>query len=73
MKRTPVYKGAAQWSRTAYLTLKDDVVEFDCSDEEYGPIRFPLQMLLDAIDSHMDKDRSDWDVTLTDGLDDLDS
>ena len=73
MKQTPVYKGAAQWSRTAYLTLKDDMVEFDCSDEEYGPIQFPLQMLLDAIEIHTEDDMSDWDVTLTDGLDDLDS
>ncbi len=56
MKRTPVYKGAAQWSRTAYLTLKDDMVEFDCSDEEYGPIQFPLQTLLDAIKLHTKED-----------------
>ena len=52
MKRTTVYKGKAAYSRSSYLILEDDMVEFDCSDEEYGPIRFPLQTLLDAIKLH---------------------
>ena len=52
MKRTIVYKGNAAYSRSSHLILEDDMVEFDCSDEEYGPIRFPLQMLLDAIKLH---------------------
>jgi uncharacterized protein YjbK len=52
MKQTVVYKGKAAYSRSSYLTLEDDMVEFDCSDEEYGPIRFPLQTLLDAIKLH---------------------
>ena len=52
MKQTVVYKGNAAYSRSSYLILEDDMVEFDCSDEEYGPIRFPLQTLLDAIKSH---------------------
>lgn len=73
MKRTLVYKGDAAWSRRAYLTLEDDMVEFDCSDGEYGPIRVPLQTLLDAIELHTEDDMSDWDNTLLDGLDDLDS
>ena len=54
MKQTVVYKGGAAYSRSSYLTLEDDMVEFDCSDEEYGPIRFPLQTLLDAIKTHME-------------------
>ncbi len=52
MKQTVVYKGDAAYSRSSYLILEDDMVEFDCSDEEYGPIRFPLQTLLDAIKTH---------------------
>jgi hypothetical protein len=52
MKRTLVYKGDAAWSRSAHLTIEDDTVEFDCSDGEYGPIRFPLQILIDAIKTH---------------------
>jgi hypothetical protein len=52
MKRTIVHAGDAAWSRSAYLTLEDDTVEFDCSEGEYGPIRFPLQTLIDAIKLH---------------------
>jgi hypothetical protein len=54
MKQTVVYKGNAAYSRSSYLKLEDDMVEFDCSDEEYGPIRFPLQILIDAIKTHME-------------------
>lgn len=57
MKRTVVYKGDAAWSRKAYLTIEDDTVEFDCSDGEYGPIRIPLQTLLDAIKTHTEDER----------------
>ena len=73
MKQTVVYKGNAAWSRSSYLKLEDDMVEFDCSDGEYGPIQVPLQTLLDAIELHMEDDMSDWDNTLLDGLEDLDS
>jgi hypothetical protein len=52
MKETVVYEGEANWGRKAILILEDDMVEFDCSDTEYGPIRFPLQTLLDAIKLH---------------------
>jgi hypothetical protein len=56
MKQTVVYKGGAAYSRSSYLILEDDMVEFDCSDEEYGPIRFPLQTLLDAIKTHTENE-----------------
>jgi len=56
MKQTVVYKGNAAYSRSSYLKLEDDMVEFDCSDEEYGPIRFPLQTLLDAIKTHTENE-----------------
>jgi hypothetical protein len=83
MKRTVVYKGDAAWSRKAYLTIEGDTVEFDCSDGEYGPIRIPLQTLIEAIDLHTDRysftlpaddytTLSDWDNTLLDGLEDED-
>ena len=52
MKRTIVYKGNAAYSRSSHLILEDDMVEFDCSEGEYGPIRFPLQTLIDAIKLH---------------------
>lgn len=56
MNRTVVYKGDAAWSRSAHLTIEDDTVEFDCSDGEYGPIRFPLQTLIDAIKTHTENE-----------------
>ena len=51
MKST-VYQGEAKWGRPAYLKLVDDKVVFDCSDEEYGPIEFDLEILVDALSKH---------------------
>lgn len=72
-KITPVYAGRANWDRPAYLKLVDDKVVFDCSDEEYGPIEFDLNLLKQALSEHLystDEDISVWDVTLMDGLED---
>ena len=44
-KQTVVYKGAAQWHRTAIMKLVNDKVVFDCSDEEYGPIEIDIELL----------------------------
>ena len=70
-KTTTVYAGRAQWHRHAYLKLVDDKVVFDCSDEEYGPIEFDLNLLKQALSEHLystDENISVWDVTLLDGL-----
>jgi hypothetical protein len=71
-KTTPVYAGRANWHRHAYLKLIDDKVVFDCSDEEYGPIEFDINLLKRALTDHVygPDDVSDWDATLLDGLDD---
>jgi len=71
-KTTTVYAGRAQWHRHAYLKLIDDKVVFDCSDEEYGPIEFDINLLKRALTDHVygPDDVSDWDATLLDGLDD---
>jgi hypothetical protein len=71
-KTTPVYAGRANWDRPAYLKLVDDKVVFDCSDEEYGPIEFDINLLKRALTDHVygPDDVSDWDATLLDGLDD---
>ena len=77
---TIVYQGDAQWHRPAYLKLVGDQVVFDCSDGEYGPIEFDIKTLKEALFHHDVSDASDWgsddeldwDVTLNDGLDDLD-
>ena len=70
-KTTTVYAGRANWHRHAYLKLIDDKVVFDCSDEEYGPIEFDINLLKRALTDHVygPDDVSDWDATLLDGLD----
>ena len=50
--KTLVYQGNAAWGRNAYLKLVDDKVVFDCSDEEYGPIEFVLELLVKALNKH---------------------
>ena len=50
--KTLVYQGDAAWGRLAYLKLVDDKVVFDCSDEEYGPIEFDLELLTEALSKH---------------------
>ena len=73
-KTTTVYAGRAQWHRHAYLKLIDDKVVFDCSDEEYGPIEFDINLLKRALTDHVygPDDISDWDATLLDGLEEDD-
>lgn len=46
---TYVYKGLAKWGRAAYLKIKGDRIVFDCSQDEYGPISFPIKSLIDAL------------------------
>ena len=50
--KTTVYQGDAAWGRLAYLKLVDDKVVFDCSDGEYGPIEFDLEILVEALSKH---------------------
>ena len=78
IKETVVHKGDAQWHRPAYLKLVGDQVVFDCSDGEYGPIKFDIDTLKRALFAHEIQDEgdwggdaiSDWDETLLDGLED---
>ena len=35
-----VYNGKASYNRDAYLEIEDDNIIFDCSDGEYGPIKY---------------------------------
>jgi hypothetical protein len=78
-EETIVYQGDAQWHRPAYLKLVGNQVVFDCSDGEYGPIKFDIETLKWALFAHEIQDDaewggddiSDWDETLMDGLDDV--
>lgn len=49
---TPVFKGEAKYSRPAYMELDGGKVRFDCSDKEYGPIEFDINLLVDALEIH---------------------
>ena len=49
---TIVYQGEAKWDRRTYLKLVDDKVIYDDSDEEYGPIEFDIELLVEALKKH---------------------
>ena len=49
---TIVTEQDAKYSRNAYLKIVDDKVVFDCSDTEYGPIQFDLELLEEKIKQH---------------------
>lgn len=49
---TIVHFGESKWNRNAYLKLVDDLVVFDCSDAEYGPIEFKIKDLKEALETH---------------------
>lgn len=49
MSKIEVYMCKAKYGRTAYLDIDNDEIIFDCSDEEYGPIKFPLELLKEKI------------------------
>ena len=52
---TLIWSGQANWERNAYIKLVENKVIFDCSDEEYGPIEFDLELLKDKIKEHDNK------------------
>jgi hypothetical protein len=54
-KETIVFIGEGQWGRKAYIKLVNDKVIFDCSNEEYGPIKFDIKILIDELNKHINK------------------
>jgi hypothetical protein len=52
MITTLVYIGDANYERKSYLKIDGDMVTFDCSDGEYGPISFPLERLKQKLKLH---------------------
>jgi hypothetical protein len=53
IKSTRVFEGKAKWDRSAYIKLENNKVIFDCSNEEYGPIVFDIELLKDALNKHI--------------------
>lgn len=52
-RMTIVHFGESKWNRSAYLKLVDDIVVFDCSDEEYGPIEISVAELEAKLTEHL--------------------
>lgn len=57
-KETLIFMGEGQWGRKAYIKLVNDKVIFDCSDKEYGPIKFDIQILIDKLNNHINETNS---------------
>lgn len=49
---TPVFKGQAKYYRQAYVEFEDEIIRFDDSEEEYGPIEIDINILIDALYKH---------------------
>lgn len=49
---TPIFKAEGHYGTPAYIEFEDGKVRFDCSDEEYGPIEFDINILVDALYKH---------------------
>lgn len=62
-KETLVFMGEGQWGRKAYIKLINDKVVFDCSDKEYGPIKFDIQILIDKLNNHINETNSNNTTT----------
>jgi len=60
---TTVFMTEARYSRIAHLDLYEDKVIFDCSDGEYGPIEFPIELLEDALFAHKQKMKNEDKTT----------
>jgi hypothetical protein len=52
---TRVFEGDASHYRFAYLKFVDNKVVFDDSDEEYGPIEFDIELLINALEIHANR------------------
>jgi hypothetical protein len=50
---TIIYECEAKYGRKAYIKLVDDKVIYDDSMDEYGPIEFNIEILIEALDKHV--------------------
>lgn len=53
--KTLIDSQKAAYNRGAYIEIIGDEVVYDTSDEEYGPIYFPLEQLEQKIKEHKEK------------------
>ena len=50
---TIIHECEAKYGRKAYIKLVDDKVIYDDSMDEYGPIEFNIEILIEALDKHV--------------------
>ena len=50
---TIIHECEANYGRKAYIKLVDDKVIYDDSMDEYGPIEFNIEILIEALDKHV--------------------
>jgi len=50
---TIIHEYEAKYGRKAYIKLVDDKVIYDDSMDEYGPIEFNIEILIEALDKHV--------------------
>lgn len=53
--KTLVIEQKVKWGREGYMEIIGDEVVFDASDDEYGPVYFPLELLEQKIKEHKEK------------------
>lgn len=52
---TIIHETETNWGRQGIIKLIDNRVYYDCSDGEYGPVEFDLDILLTALNAHKNK------------------
>jgi hypothetical protein len=50
---TIIHECEANYGRKAYIKLVDNKVIYDDSMDEYGPIEFNIEILIEALDKHV--------------------
>ena len=50
---TIIHECEAKYGRKAYIKLVGDKVIYDDSMDEYGPIEFNIEILIEALDKHV--------------------
>jgi hypothetical protein len=50
---TIIHECEANYGRKAYIKLVGDKVIYDDSMDEYGPIEFNIEILIEALDKHV--------------------
>lgn len=53
--KTEVINQEVEWSRNGVLWFENNIVFFDTSDGEYGPLQFDIKLLEEKLQEHKQK------------------